>query len=545
MYDIFFLGNTGNEWDTLKRKYPNVQRLEKNTKFADICRRSFTKLFWLVWDDIILDSTFNFNEYRATQWDNAYIHVFKNGNYYDGVCLIPKNANVSQREFDNRFFVNNKKEIDIVASNPKVFDIFYINEYSEYISAKEQSTTNMFWIVWKDVEVNPEFKFDYQVPAYDQHIPHIFKNGNFFDGICIFPTTTTITKKEFDNRFFVNSKKEIDISASTPIPYNIFYINSYDEYLNAKKHSNTDMFWVVWKDVEILPEFKFDYKVPKYEQHIPHVFKNGEYFDGICIFSKFHDVTKKEFDNRFFVNNKKEINVVASNPKPFDIIFISYNETNADNNYSTILKKFPRTKRVHGVKGIHQAHIEAAKLCDTEMLWVVDADATIVDDFDFSVEHIPYYSKNARHMLTNTVHVWRSRNPVNNLEYGYGGVKLLPKELTLNMNVDSADMTTSISKLFKAMPEVSNITAFNTDPFSTWRSAFRECVKLSSKIIDGQDDTETQSRLDAWCTVGDDLNAITGAKAGREYGSANKDNIEALKKINDFIWLKEQFDASK
>jgi phosphoribosylpyrophosphate synthetase len=34
---------------------------------------------------------------------------------------------------------------------------------------------------------------------------------------------------------------------------------------------------------------------------------------------------------------------------------------------------------------------------------------------------------------------------------------------------------------------VSNITAFNTDPYSTWKSAFRECVKLSSKIIDRQD----------------------------------------------------------
>jgi hypothetical protein len=179
------------------------------------------------------------------------------------------------------------------------------------------------------------------------------------------------------------------------------------------------------------------------------------------------------------------------------------------------------------------------------MLWVVDADAIIVDDFNFMVEHIPYYSSNARRMLTNTVHVWRSRNPINGLEYGYGGVKLLPKDLTLKMDVNSADMTTSISKLFKAMPEVSNITAFNTDPFSTWRSAFRECVKLSSKIINGQDDNETQSRLEIWCTVGSDMYAIAGAQSGRDYGTQHKNDVEALKKINDFNWLKEQFDASK
>ena len=30
--------------------------------------------------------------------------------------------------------------------------------------------------------------------------------------------------------------------------------------------------------------------------------------------------------------------------------------------------------------------------------------------------------------------VWRSKNPVNELVYGYGGVKLLPTKLTLDMD---------------------------------------------------------------------------------------------------------------
>lgn len=175
------------------------------------------------------------------------------------------------------------------------------------------------------------------------------------------------------------------------------------------------------------------------------------------------------------------------------------------------------------------------------MLWIVDGDAIIVDDFDFTVEQIPYYSNNARRMLTTTVHVWRSQNPVNGLEYGYGGVKLLPRKLTLEMDIGSADMTTSISKLFKVMPTVSNITAFNTDPFSSWRSAFRECCKLASGIIDNQIDEETQLRLDRWCVVGSDLDAIAGARAGRAYGTENKDNPEALKKINDFDWLSDEY----
>jgi hypothetical protein len=93
-----------------------------------------------------------------------------------------------------------------------------------------------------------------------------------------------------------------------------------------------------------------------------------------------------------------------------------------------------------------------------------------------------------------TVHVWRICNPINDLEYGYGGVKLLPTEMTLNMDLNKPDMTTSISNQFKSMPDISNITAFNTDEFSTWRSAFRECCKLASKTIKGQNDKETNER---------------------------------------------------
>ena len=77
------------------------------------------------------------------------------------------------------------------------------------------------------------------------------------------------------------------------------------------------------------------------------------------------------------------------------------------------------TKRVHGVKGIHQAHIEAAKKCFTKMFWIVDADAIIMDDFNFDYV-VPRSSVRSRTCM-------ESKNPINGLEYGYGGVKLFPR----------------------------------------------------------------------------------------------------------------------
>lgn len=224
----------------------------------------------------------------------------------------------------------------------------------------------------------------------------------------------------------------------------------------------------------------------------------------------------------------------------YDIVFISYQEPSADDNYAALKERFPTVKRVHGVKGIHQAHINAAKKCFTKMVWIVDADAIIMDDFNFDYE-VP------EHQLDH-VHVWRSQNPINDLVYGYGGIKLFPRTLTIDMDVSKPDMTTSISDKFKSMSTISNITAFNTDPFETWRGAFRECCKLSSKVIDRQKLEETDKRLHTWCTVGEDRPfgkyAIRGAKEGTAYGSVNSSNIEALKKINDFDWLKERFNAN-
>jgi hypothetical protein len=221
----------------------------------------------------------------------------------------------------------------------------------------------------------------------------------------------------------------------------------------------------------------------------------------------------------------------------YDIIFISYNEPQADENFARLKARFPYAQRVSGVKGIHQAHIAAARKAFTKMFWVVDADAQVLDTFNFDHVVGDYDLEN--------VHVWRSRNPINDLEYGYGGVKLLPKSLTQNMDVSKPDMTTSISTLFKAMPEVSNVTAFNVDAFNTWKSAFRECVKLASRTIDRQDDVDTNYRLNVWCTRGINRpfgrEAIEGAVQGKQYGLENKDNNEALKMINDFDWLRERF----
>lgn len=318
-------------------------------------------------------------------------------------------------------------------------------------------------------------------------------------------------------------------------------IDNCQDFKQISSKSFTKMFWVIWDDLVVNEDFDLvNYRATKWDDSYVHVFLNGENRDGICLFPKSMNISKREFDNRYFII-KKEIDVVASTPiqQIYDIVFISYNEPTANDNFENLKKRFPRAKRVHGVKGIHQAHIAAALIAESEMFYVVDGDAVIIDNFNFDYV-VPKFERNH-------VHVWRSINPINDLEYGYGGVKLLPREKTIAMDVNTADMTTSISNNFKAMSNVSNTTAFNTDPFNTWKSAFRECVKLSSRIIARQDDAETVSRLDTWCTAGADRPfgeyAIAGAIAGKTFGTEKQNAPQELIKINDFKWLEDQFNG--
>ena len=457
IYDIFYVSKekiNDIEWQQFRNRFPSAQKIENVKTIDDVKKKSFTKFFWLVWDDVVITDNFTF-DYRVEKWDEDYVHVFKNicngvESYISGVALIPKKASILKKEFDFKFYVN-KKETDIIASKFQ-YPIRHIDSYEQYLKVVNEESKSMFWCVRNDINL---------------------VNNNIFD----------------------------------------LYFDPLDG--------------------------KYDY-----DRSINHVFKNGESFDGLMLASKDKILMEKEFKYRFPIE-KKEWDIVASKPKPYDVVFISYNESNADANYEKLKLKRPDAKRIHGVKGIHNAHMAAAKLATTKMFWVVDADAVLLDDFNFEIEYFPHYDAGNRLEQLSTVYVWASKNPINGLVYGHGGVKLLPTDLTIAMDISTTDMTTSISEKFKAENRVSNITAFNTDEYSTWRSAFRECVKLSSKVIDKNYKEETEKRLEIWCTTGKDALygkfSIGGARCGFRYGVEHIGNKEKLSLINDFDWIRTQF----
>jgi len=217
-------------------------------------------------------------------------------------------------------------------------------------------------------------------------------------------------------------------------------------------------------------------------------------------------------------------------PDVLDVIFISYGEPNAEENWIRVLEKAPYAKRVDRVDGIFEAHKAAAKLSKTDMFYVVDGDAWLVDEWQFDYQP-EVFDRDCSY-------VWNSRNPINDLVYENGGVKLFPRALLMKQRKwKTLDMFTTISDKIKVTDTVSNVTTFNTSEFSTWRSAFRECVKLYN--------VNQITKLNTWLTKGGDRTygeyAILGAEAGYRYAKDNRDDHSSLVNINDYSWLEKQF----
>lgn len=321
--------------------------------------------------------------------------------------------------------------------------------------------------------------------------------------------------------------------------YSVDNILTTDILLDMASACMGESFYIIKTDTELLfPNFDFSYTIPDWDSGYLHIWNNDVSVRLLSVKNVLQDPQKYTDANlEEGLSNIKNINEKISSHPVFDIIFLSYDEMHADENYNKIKSRFPRAKRIHGVKGIFEAHKAAALLSGSSMFYVVDADAEILNTFNF--DYRPHS------LDRQSVHVWHSINPVNDLEYGYGGVKLFPTNLLLKYNGSPLDFTTTVSKNFKVIPEVSNITKFNTDPFSAWRSGFRECAKLASKLITNQIDRDTTDRLAAWTCKGADREfgefAIMGAIAGRRFGYLNKDQPEILGLINDYTWLEETF----
>jgi hypothetical protein len=211
--------------------------------------------------------------------------------------------------------------------------------------------------------------------------------------------------------------------------------------------------------------------------------------------------------------------------KPLDVVYVSNGEKNADLNWNRLQKLCPRAKRINGVNGRAQAYKACAEASDTEWFLNVFAKCWVHDDFDFDWQ--PDYLQNNKHWIFN------AHNPVTGLTYGHMGIIAYHKQLVLDCETWGLDFTLSMPH--GSVPITASTADYATTPYETWRTAFRETVKLTQ-----QQDPQSQYRLNAWLSVGNgDLGewSMRGAKDAVDFVATGKD----LQLSFEWAWLKETY----
>jgi len=221
-----------------------------------------------------------------------------------------------------------------------------------------------------------------------------------------------------------------------------------------------------------------------------------------------------------------------------DVIFISYDEPDADKNYHALKEKVPRAKRVHGVEGMERALEAAAELSKTPWYYAVFAKTMVHEDFDFSF--VPDYMQQPKH------YIFYSKNRANGLIYGEMAIIMYNCRLILDNRDKEFGLDYTMSFPHEVVPIISTYGNFDTSPYHAWRTAFRETAKLAY-FESQRPSVDGQYRLNTWMTHAQGEYAewvLKGAADGHAFFEQSNGNLSVLKQSFSWQWLRSRFESA-
>ena len=220
-----------------------------------------------------------------------------------------------------------------------------------------------------------------------------------------------------------------------------------------------------------------------------------------------------------------------------DVVFISYDEPDADRNWEILQAQCPRARRVHGVAGMELALEAAADVSATPWYYAVFAKTRLCEQFDFSF--VPDLMQQPKHYIFN------ARNTVNGLEYGHMGIILYNSAGIRSINQDQDwGLDYTLSFPHEAVPILSCYGEFDQTPYHTWRTAFRETAKLAY-FESQQPSVEGAYRLRVWLNQAQGPYAewcLRGANDGLEFFNTTNSELDTLKQSFRWEWLRSYFE---
>ena len=559
--DMFFVDRSNIESQTrfekLKIRFPNIIKTRYLNSWVDTINRCINRatsnLCWILNSE--LDYT-NFDfEYYPNPWQMKMVHVFgTQWSHWGTTYLVNKETFPQDTKYikiiEHLSNLNFVKTIKAKASNV-LYDIVYIDHGNKDLSNVNNLTVkyetnylNTFKIMLDKLPVKKEhyvwvastvcdykdFDFTYICDPFAKEHLHVFPSD----------------RQKFGDTFLIDVNKLRTL---------IDNMNTLEEYgkINYNQHQRVNRLSapiiITENDTHVSSvntDFNFPYAVFVTEDN-----KNINAVDvepmnlwsnetknititstggtRIIVPKEAKQYVKKElYDYPYIIKNNK---LVESNP--LDIVFFSNGETSADRNYEHLLKitqGLPnKITRIDGINGRVKSQHAAANNSNTPWYFLVNAKLKVSAKFDFNWQ--PDRLQIPKH------YIFHATNPVNGLVYGHQAIVANNKKLTLENFGTGLDFT--MDSEHEVVPVNCGIGMYNSSEWDTWRTAFRECIKLKASKTE-----ENEIRLNTWLTtaIGDFAEySLQGAQHAVQYYEEVNGDLTQLRLSYDWVWLKEKF----
>ena len=557
-------------FNILKIRYPQLQKTRYLNGWVDTINRcitkSETKLFWVLNSEIDY-SEFEFDFYPSP-WQEQMVHVFgTQWSHWGTTFMVNKETFAEDTKYvkiiehlSNLHFVKTKRAI----ARNCLYDVYLIDYnndgVSDIVSLIENKTkqknvhTIKYDTDYLTTFTNILYKLDDKKDHYIWVCSSICDYTNFdFTYICdpfslkqlhVFPSD----KQKFGDTFFINvNDLHIFIEGLNKLE-NIAKINfnqhqrvkrlpapsfvtETDTHLNFKQHSYNFPYAVFTTSDNLIASDINDEPISMWSKESKNILITNTGGTRIVVPKEANNYVEKElYDYPYIAKATK-----MGQSKPLDIVFLSNGETGADENYEHLLNVAKgirnRVVRVDGVNGRVAAYHAAAMASSTPWMFTVFAKLKVNSKFDWTWQ--PDRLQVPKHYIFHAI------NPVNNLEYGHQAMIAYNKQITLNNMGKGLDFT--LDNEHEVVEINSGVANYNTDEFGTWRTSFREAIKLK---LEGS--TISRYRLNIWSTVGEGDFAqysIDGAKDAVEYYESVNGELDKLRLSYDWPWLQEYFNT--
>jgi hypothetical protein len=554
---MFFVdrGNTESvsRFEKLRERFPNIQKTRYLNSWIETINRctnrSTTELCWILNSE--LDYTdFDF-EYYPNPWQMKMVHVFGTQWSHWGTTYMVNRETFAEdtkyikviEHLSNLNFVKDRR----AKSTNILYDIVYIDHGNlsdtegKVVVKYEQNYLKTFKKILEILPTKKEhyvwivstvcdyayFDFTYLCDPFAKEQLHVFpsdrqKFGDTFliDVNRLRSTIEHIPKLEDFNKINFNQTQRVkrlpaptilttddshvsSINTDFDFPYAVF-VTEDNKNLNTIDTEPMNLWSNETKNITITSKGGTRIVVPKEAKQY---------------------VKKELYDYPYIITNSK---LLESNP--LDIVFFSNGEASADKNYEHLLKitqELPnKVTRVDGVDGRVKSQHAAANISNTSWYFLVNAKLKVASKFDFSWQ--PDRLQIPKH------YIFHATNPVNGLVYGHQAIVANNKKLTLANFGVGLDFT--MDSEHEVVPVNSGIGMYNSSEWDTWRTAFRECIKLKQSGTE-----ENVARLNIWLTVAMgnfSQFSLQGAQHAVEYYEEVNGDFDKLRLSYDWGWLK-------